>query len=179
MDKPEIIHDINEDYERLRKARQGGSGGWIATDTPDFTDDDDEDNPDKRAIQAETANMKGLMAVDPDVHEAPQEEVVMQSEFTIPKGATVKEVTVTAFGPGSWLEIFPRSKTFEEFQVGITADSDKDFVITPTSGKMNRKGEDPTEINVKCEKDGAVAYICFVLPEMDFFNEYFKVTCKA
>jgi hypothetical protein len=177
-DDPEIIHDVNEDYERLRKARQGGGGGWSATDTPDFTDDDDDD-PDKKAIAAETANMKDLMAVDPDVYEGAPESRTQGIEFVIPPNAKVKELTVTAFGPGSDIVVAPRSRTYEEYQVGITADSDKDFKIEPDVGKMNRKGEDPTEINIKCEKDGAVAYVCFILPEMDFFNEYYKVTCKA
>jgi len=41
--------------------------------------------------------------------------------------------------------------TYEEFVVGFTADSDNgggDFQVTPLSGELNRRGGEPTELNV-------------------------------
>lgn len=81
-------------------------------------------------------------------------------------------------------DVRPMMNTFEEFIVGLTADSHPSFTLTSEfEGTMARRGGEPTEVAVKCDPGGQagefVAYVAFMLPEEKPFSTYYKITCTA
>ena len=82
-----------------------------------------------------------------------------------------------------WIEVPPVCMTYENFVCGFTKDSHPSFSCEPTSGKMERRNGDPTEICITCNPQGSsgelVGYLCFILPDEKDFSTYYKITCAS
>lgn len=65
-------------------------------------------------------------------------------------------MTVASSGSGETLTISvpPMCMTFEDYFAGFSADSDPYFVVSPATGRMDRRGGQATVLNVRCEPNG-------------------------
>ena len=72
--------------------------------------------------------------------------------------------------------------TFEDYFAGFSADSFPGFSVTPATGRMDRRGGEPSVLTVKVEPQGAsgdlVGNLVVNLPE-DNSKICYKITAKS
>jgi len=80
------------------------------------------------------------------------------------------------------LEVPPVCMTFEDFYVGFSKESHPSFRVTPTTGRMDRRGGELTELSVFCEPQGRsgtfVGDLVILLPE-DNSKICYKITATC
>lgn len=178
-----------------------------STDTPDFFYDDDGNQPnidftdgimgstglDKLKQQSgNDPGVKGALDVDPTKiggyvsASAEAAGVKFELDTLASMGRFTEEVTLECgaasdAGKSAVVSISPVTMGYEDFYAGFTADSPACFSVSPTEGRMERRGGAPTDFEVVLKPDGQVGervgYLVVVLPEE---NEQFtvKVTAK-
>lgn len=182
-------------------------GGMQSTDTPDFFYD--EDDPRNSAIQytdgmmgstgldklrnqkSHDPGVAGALDVDPtkiggyQAASAAAKGIKFELDMPAKMGRFQQEINVDvpAASDSSRVEqvlIKPVCMAFEDFYAGFTADSDPCFTVTPTEGRMDRRGGEPSLFDVEIRPNGQVgqrtAYLCVVLPEED---EQFTIKLTA
>jgi len=81
------------------------------------------------------------------------------------------------------IDVRPVMMTYEEFYCGFTRDSHPAFSVSPDSGKMEKRGGAPTQVEVTCTPKGAsgtlTATLCFILPDEKMFSTYYGITAKV
>mmetsp|Transcript_16625 Transcript_16625/g.52018 ORF Transcript_16625/g.52018 Transcript_16625/m.52018 type:complete len:231 (+) Transcript_16625:360-1052(+) len=178
-------------------------GGMQSTDTPDFFyEDGDDRNPSieytdgimgstgldklKAASRSSDPGVAGALDVDPTriggYQAASAEAKGVKFEVS---GPITQEVTISmpAQSDSPRIEdvfIKPVCMAYEDFYAGFTADTPSCFSVTPTEGRMDRRGGDPTVLTVQVKADGQVGQkvgtLCVVLPDE---GEQFNVKVTA
>jgi len=183
-------------------------GGMQSTDTPDFFyDDDDSRNPDisytdgimgstgldklKSGSKSNDPGVAGALDVDPtkiggyQAQSASEKGIKFELDVPATMGRFAQEVAfdMPAASDSPRVEtvfVKPVCMGYEDYYAGWTADSHPAFSCAPTSGRMDRRGGAPTELEVSCAPDGQtgtkVGYLCVVLPEED---EQFTIKVTA
>lgn len=179
-------------------------GGMQSTDTPDFFYE--EGDPRNAGIQytdgmmgstgldklrkqsSNDPGVAGALDVDPTKiggYQVAAKSVKFELDMPAKMGRFLQEINVDipAASDSSRVEevvIKPVCMAFEDFYAGFTDDSDPCFSVTPTEGRMDRRGGQPSVFDVEIRPNGQVgqrsAYLCVVLPEED---EQFTVKLTA
>jgi len=202
----DIRYNANEGWQREESVKEGkgkstNSQDFESSDTPDFFDDselsrraaqidftDGMMGSQKKPGQSGTHNpgVEGALEVNPDIY-VPEEEVIEieNSDFVKPSMTTMdlEMFTIQDEPKGLQVSVKPVAMTYEPFYCGFTADSHPAFSVSPTSGKMERRNGDPTQVTVTCTPNGAKgelkATLCFILPEEKMFSTYYGILCHA
>jgi hypothetical protein len=88
------------------------------------------------------------------------------------------------FGPGGVLEIAvkPVCMTFEDYYAGFGPDSHPSFAVRPATGRMDRRGGEPSVLEIVCMPNGQggelKADLVINLPE-DNSKICFKITARS
>lgn len=182
-------------------------GGMQSTDTPDFFyEDGDDRNPgvsftdgimgstglDKlRSSRSNDPGVAGALDVDPtriggyQAASAEAKGVKFELDMPAQMGRFTDEVVfnMPAQADAPRIEdvyIMPVCMAYEDFYAGWTADTPPNFSVTPTEGRMDRRGGDPSIFTVEVKADGKVGqkvgYLCVVLPDE---GEQFTVKVTA
>lgn len=186
-----------------------GGAGFSSTDTPDFLPEEGSQEAslaagvsfsdgmygsqaqnDPGRAKSSGPELAGALDSDPDIYVPEIEELDAAKagiEFKLPSsGMTDLDFDMFTDSTGTKdlvVEVRPVAMTFEDFYCGFSADSHPSFSVSPSSGKMERRGGDPTKVVVTCNPKGAsgelVGYLCFILPEEKAFSTYYKITCQS
>jgi len=112
-------------------------------------------------------------------------EIPAGMEFTmssVPDGAVDIDVAASSKGAEILLSVKPVCMGFEDYYASFTADSHPSFSATPVAGRMDRRGGDPTELEIKCEPAGKagtfVGNLVINLPE-DNSKICYKITATS
>lgn len=201
--------DWKPDSPNVVSGKSTMSQDFQASDTPDFMPEEGSEEAELMAGVSFKDGMQGsqkaagdtnkpavtgnydpnLLDSDPDVYEPTPEVLDAEKagvEFVVPEFEPVQELsmfTMSGVEKEVYIDVKPFAMTYEDFFVGFTADSDKAFSVTPTSGKMERRGGDLTHLTVMCDPGPRlgelVGYLCFIPPEEKMFATYYKITCNA
>mmetsp|Transcript_14056 Transcript_14056/g.38835 ORF Transcript_14056/g.38835 Transcript_14056/m.38835 type:complete len:269 (+) Transcript_14056:44-850(+) len=95
------------------------------------------------------AVVAGGISLNPDIPEGM--EFVMAS---VPDGEYRMNVAANGSGETMTVEVPPVCMTFEDYFAGFTPDSDPSFSISPATGRMDRRGGEPTVLDIRCEPNG-------------------------
>uniref|UniRef100_A0A7S2Y606 Uncharacterized protein n=1 Tax=Entomoneis paludosa TaxID=265537 RepID=A0A7S2Y606_9STRA len=110
------------------------------------------------------AIIAGGINMNPDIPEGM--EFVMSS---VPDGEFRMNIAASGSGETFTIDVAPVCMTFEDYFAGFTPDSDPCFSVSPATGRMDRRGGEPTALNVRCEPNGKsgelVANLVINLPE--------------
>lgn len=74
---------------------------------------------------------------------------------SVPDGEYSTNVPSTSAGESLTVEVNPVCMTFEDYFAGFSADSFAGFSVEPATGRMDRRGGEPTVLTVKIEPQGA------------------------
>ena len=93
-------------------------------------------------------------------------------------------LNIAANGSGETLtlQVQPVCMTFEDYFAGFTADTPPIFSVTPATGRMDRRGGETSELNVRIEPNGRagdfVGNLVINLPE-DNSKICYKINVKS
>lgn len=106
-------------------------------------------------------------------------EFVMSS---VPDGELEMDVASNSKGADLLLSVKPVCMGFEDYFAAFTGDSHPSFSVTPVAGRMDRRGGEPTELEVKCNPSGKagtfVGNLVINLPE-DNSKICYKITATS
>jgi len=106
-------------------------------------------------------------------------EFVMSS---VPDGEFQMNVPSSGSGVALNLSVAPVCMTFEDYYAAFTADSHPSFSVSPATGRMDRRGGEPTPLTVMCTPNGQagefVGNLVINLPE-DNSKICYKITAKC
>lgn len=172
-------------------------GGMQSTDTPDFFYEDGDQQPDigftdgimgstgldkMRSERSSDPGVAGALDVDPtriggyEAATADQKGVKFALDTLASMGRFTHELdlTIPAQSDSSRIEsvpIKPVCMAYEDFYAGWTDDTPPNFSVTPTAGRMDRRGGEPSVFDIEIKPDGQVGtktgYLCVLLPEED------------
>ena len=74
---------------------------------------------------------------------------------SVPDGEYSMNIPSTSAGETMTVEVKPVCMTFEDYFAGFSADSFKGFSVEPATGRMDRRGGQPTVLKVKVVPEGA------------------------
>lgn len=101
---------------------------------------------------------------------------------SVPDGELEYSVPASSSGKTFEVEIKPFCMGFEDFFVSFTADSSDVFSVSPSAGRMDRRGGEITYLNITCNPNGKsgtfTGDLVLNLPE-DNSKLSYKVTCSA
>ena len=101
---------------------------------------------------------------------------------SVPDGEYAFNIPSTSAGESFTIEVPPVCMTFEDYFAGFSADSFHGFSVSPATGRMDRRGGEPTVLNVKVEPQGAsgdlVGNLVVNLPE-DNSKICYKINVKS
>lgn len=185
---------------------QSGAADWGATDTPDFFEEDYD--PDKgpqfsdgvmgsTGLDKMKADKQGNAGPGIDIIGAVDPSIIggIQQNTDVPDGVVFEapahgrfegEISMScaaasSVGAEHVFDVKPVCMTFEDYYCGWTADTHPSFSVAPMTGRMDRRGGEPTTLKVTCatSQPGVfVGTLCMVLPDDDEQFTY-KVTCTA
>lgn len=78
-------------------------------------------------------------------------EFVMSS---VPDGEFAMNIASNGSGETMTIQVAPVCMTFEDYYAGFAEGSDPCFSVSPATGRMDRRGGEPTELNIRCEPNG-------------------------
>eukprot|EP00581_Thalassiosira_minuscula_P019719 CAMPEP_0183726446 /NCGR_PEP_ID=MMETSP0737-20130205/23211_1 /TAXON_ID=385413 /ORGANISM="Thalassiosira miniscula, Strain CCMP1093" /LENGTH=229 /DNA_ID=CAMNT_0025957785 /DNA_START=69 /DNA_END=758 /DNA_ORIENTATION=+ len=106
-------------------------------------------------------------------------EFVMSS---VPDGEVEMDVAANSKGAELLLEVKPVCMGFEDYFAAFDKESHPSFSVSPCAGRMDRRGGEPTELEVKCEPQGKagtfVGNLVINLPE-DNSKICYKITATS
>jgi len=106
-------------------------------------------------------------------------EFVMSS---VPDGEVEMDVASNSKGADLLLSVKPVCMGFEDYFAAFASDSHPSFSVSPVAGRMDRRGGEPTELEVKCEPQGKagtfVGNLVINLPE-DNSKICYKITATS
>eukprot|EP00580_Thalassiosira_gravida_P003110 CAMPEP_0201608510 /NCGR_PEP_ID=MMETSP0492-20130828/7630_1 /ASSEMBLY_ACC=CAM_ASM_000837 /TAXON_ID=420259 /ORGANISM="Thalassiosira gravida, Strain GMp14c1" /LENGTH=226 /DNA_ID=CAMNT_0048073323 /DNA_START=42 /DNA_END=722 /DNA_ORIENTATION=+ len=106
-------------------------------------------------------------------------EFVMSS---VPDGTVEMDVAASSKGAELLLSVKPVCMGFEDYFAAFTEDSHGSFSVGPCAGRMDRRGGEPTELEVKCNPQGRagtfVGNLVINLPE-DNSKICYKITATS
>jgi hypothetical protein len=106
-------------------------------------------------------------------------EFVMSS---VPDGELDMDVASNSKGAELLLSVKPVCMGFEDYFARFTDDSHPSFSVSPCAGRMDRRGGEPTELEVRCVPQGKagtfVGNLVINLPE-DNSKICYKITAKS
>lgn len=109
----------------------------------------------------------------------PDMEFVMSS---VPDGEIEMSVAASSKGSEVLLSVKPVCMGFEDYYAAFDKDSHPSFSVSPVAGRMDRRGGEPTELEVKCEPGGKagefVGNLVINLPE-DNSKICYKITATS
>ena len=170
-----------------------------STDTGDFFPDDYDQNV------AFSEGMMGSQAFLGNKHSGPQlpgmenmasdafvtggietaSEIPANMEFvmsSVPDGEFHMNVASSGSGESLQLTVQPICMTFEDYYAAFTKDSHPCFSVGPATGRMDRRGGEPTQITVLCQPNGKagefVGNLVINLPE-DNSKICYKITATC
>ena len=73
---------------------------------------------------------------------------------SVPDGEYRMSIAASGSGETMTIEVPPVCMTFEDYFAGFSADSDPCFSVSPATGRMDRRGGEPTVLDVRCEPNG-------------------------
>jgi len=80
------------------------------------------------------------------------------------------------------ITVKPFCMSYEDFYAAFTADSHRSFRVTPSAGRMDRRGGQNTLLTIKCEPKGAAGTLTGTLvvnlPE-DNSKLTYKITARS
>ena len=80
------------------------------------------------------------------------------------------------------IEVKPVCMTFEDYYASFSADSHPSFSVSPVTGRMDRRGGEPSMMEIECRPSGQagelVGDLVINLPE-DNSKICYKVTCTS
>jgi len=98
---------------------------------------------------------------------------------SVPDGQLSMNVAASGSGTELPLVVAPVCMTFEDFYAGFSASSHPSFSVSPTSGRMDRRGGETTQFTITCDPKGQAgtfeADLVIILPE-DNSKICYKVT---
>lgn len=101
---------------------------------------------------------------------------------SVPDGELEYKVAASSSGKTFEVEIKPFCMGFEDFYVSFTGDSSEIFSVSPSAGRMDRRGGESSYINITCEPNGKAGTftgdLVLNLPE-DNSKLCYKVSCVA
>lgn len=74
---------------------------------------------------------------------------------SVPDGEIEFNVPSTSDGTAMDIEVKPVCMTFEDYYAGFSADSFPGFSVSPATGRMDRRGGEPTLLTIKVVPQGA------------------------
>lgn len=101
---------------------------------------------------------------------------------SVPDGDYAFNIPSTSSGETFTIEVKPVCMTFEDYFAGFSADSFPGFSVEPATGRMDRRGGEPSVLTVRVEPQGAsgdlVGNLVVNLPE-DNSKLCYKVTATS
>ena len=73
---------------------------------------------------------------------------------SVPDGDLQMNVAASGSGESLTIAVQPVCMTFEDYFAGFSSDSDPCFSVSPSTGRMDRRGGEPTMLEVRCEPNG-------------------------
>uniref|UniRef100_A0A7S3JNA1 Uncharacterized protein n=1 Tax=Aureoumbra lagunensis TaxID=44058 RepID=A0A7S3JNA1_9STRA len=183
-------------------------GGMQSTDTPDFFYDDDGNSPsieytdgimgstglDKlKGPRNSDPGVAGALDVDPttiggyQAASASDAGIKFELDTMASMGRFTEEISIDMAAASDTprvhtIMVKPVCMSYEDFYAGFTADTPNNFSVSPTQGRMERRGGAPTALDIEIKPDGQpgtkTAFLVVTLPEE---NEQFtyKITVNA
>ena len=74
---------------------------------------------------------------------------------SVPDGEYSFNIPSTSSGESLTVEVKPVCMTYEDYYAGFSLDSFPGFSVEPATGRMDRRGGEPTILKVKIEPQGA------------------------
>jgi len=104
----------------------------------------------------------------------------------VPSSVPDEEITINVASSGSGqalnLQVKPVCMGFEDYYAGFSKDSHPSFSVSPATGRMDRRGGEPTPLVVMCEPNGQAGEftgnLVINLPE-DNSKICYKITAKC
>ena len=101
---------------------------------------------------------------------------------SVPDGEFAFNIPSTSAGESMNVEVKPVCMTFEDYFAGFSADSFPGFSVEPATGRMDRRGGEPTVLTIKIVPEGAsgdlTGNLVVNLPE-DNSKICYKITAKS
>lgn len=101
---------------------------------------------------------------------------------SVPDGEFQMNVAASSSGQELNIEVNPVCMTFEDFYAAFSADSHPSFSVTPSTGRMDRRGGEPSYLTIRCDPAGQagnfVGNLVINLPE-DNSKICYKVTATS
>lgn len=101
---------------------------------------------------------------------------------SVPDGELTMNVAANSGGSDITLEVAPVCMTFEDFYAGFSKESHPSFSVTPTTGRMDRRGGEISEFTVTCTPQGQAGTftgdLVIILPE-DNSKICYKITATS
>ena len=123
------------------------------------------------------AIVAGGIDMNPDIPEGM--EFVPSS---VPDGNFAFNIPSTSAGETFDIEVAPVCMTFEDYFAGFSADSFPGFSVSPATGRMDRRGGEPSVLTVRVEPQGSsgdlVGNLVVNLPE-DNSKICYKITATS
>jgi len=73
---------------------------------------------------------------------------------SVPDGQLSMSVAASGSGTELPLEVAPVCMTYEDFYAGFSANSHPSFKVSPTTGRMDRRGGETTHFTITCDPKG-------------------------
>jgi hypothetical protein len=101
---------------------------------------------------------------------------------SVPDGAFQMSVPSSGSGQSLDISVKPVCMTYEDYYAAFSADSHRSFSVRPATGRMDRRGGEPTELTVICNPNGQagtfVGDLVINLPE-DNSKICYKITATC
>jgi hypothetical protein len=101
---------------------------------------------------------------------------------SVPDGAFQMNVPSSGSAQSLDISVKPVCMTFEDYYAAFTADSHRSFSVRPATGRMDRRGGEPTQLTVICNPNGQagafVGDLVINLPE-DNSKICYKITANC
>ena len=101
---------------------------------------------------------------------------------SVPDGEFQMSVASSGSAQSLAISVPPVCMTFEDYYAAFSADSHPSFSVTPATGRMDRRGGEPTQLNVSCNPNGQagnfVGNLVINLPE-DNSKICYKITANC
>mmetsp|Transcript_21738 Transcript_21738/g.53709 ORF Transcript_21738/g.53709 Transcript_21738/m.53709 type:complete len:150 (-) Transcript_21738:5104-5553(-) len=101
---------------------------------------------------------------------------------SVPDGSYEFQVASTGAGEGMTIEVKPVCMTFEDYYAAFSKDSHPSLSVSPSIGRMDRRGGETTLLDITCTPNGVAGNLegdlVINLPE-DNSKICFKITAKS
>lgn len=144
-----MINTTKHFHHSLKDTLRRGSNNQIMKTTVSLTHIFESGRPGLENLGAD-AVIAGGINLSPDIPAG--------MEFipsSVPDGEYAMNIPSTSAGETLTIEVPPVAMTFEDYYAAFSADSFPGFSVSPATGRMDRRGGEPTVLNIRIVPKGA------------------------